>query len=659
MLLGMDMPARNHVCTNIAPQFEHGTISYLLSSTVTRPTAIAPTSTKHCKLNVQEIIDIGPIPKPKPQTLSLEVLNKRGKPKRGKKKHDLSRTDTSLDSANGMQSPTSISPQPEDEPPRSPVPSEMSTTSVTGSGTSSEQTGSGTPPLSTMNFATQCSLDPETIASATTELLQGGCMAGDTMPIRISIHHAKPLKNMQGIVITLFRQGRIDTHPAIPLGPCRRGKRLEYEDYYPKSRTGLGGLSLSSAGSSRSFRQDLNQIFAPIIVDPHTHSHVVNTSISVPVDLFPTIWCVPGAMISFTYYIEIVVDLRSKIGSQDRIRPHMSMTSTQQHGYGDSRISRHEGTDGVSYLSTPGFNYLLTDQLRRTRGVIFTRNEIVVGTRDSARKRGKQREGRSVLADNMPFRGCIHLGREQDPQDPEFDCTRRPSATESQDERQQSIYQTSHQPTAYIPPPDVEEDLDEKARLRRAGQRLLPSAPPQHEGPSSSVPTAPPAINEEDFIRRYGLGPPAPAYAGPSITHFAHSNDTIRYNAAAPLIPGPHDDKQELERQRLLALASSPPTDTTGDEAESAEVRQQGLQPSAPVLYEDDIFDVNDPRVPQVLEDFNIVDESPGNQQASNAGSTADSAPSGEASDTDHGCHEAGPSNDELLDKDNLPVYKR
>ncbi len=506
-----------------------------------------------------------------------------------------------------------------------------------------------------MNGVTQCSLDQEPTASATTELLQGGSMAGETFPIRISIQHAKPLKNMQGIVITLFRQGRIDTHPAIPLGPCRRGKKLEYEDYYPKSRTGLGGLSLSSAGSSRSFRQDLNQIFAPIIVDPHTHTHVVNTSVQVPVDLFPTISCVPGEMITFKYYIEIVVDLRTKVGSQDRIRPHLSMTRTQQHAYGDSKISRHESTDGVGYLSTAGFNCLITDQLRRTRGVIFTRTEVIIGTKDSARKRGKQRERSTIGGDGLLV-NSVQLGREQDPEDPSFDRNRRPSLPETLDEEQQQpVNDTSQQQIAYITPPELEEDLDEKARMRRAEQRLLPSAPPQHDGAPSSVPSAPPAIEEEDFMRRYGLGPPAPAYEGPSTNHFALSNGNAPSNAAAQSIPDPREDKQELERQRLLALASSPPAEDVGNEGNDL----QAPQPSAPVLYEDDFFDVNDPRVPQTADNFPPTSRPNTEEQIPIAECAATPVTTEDRSRVDHGYLEASPSHGHASSNEELPVYKR
>ena len=472
--------------------------------------------------------------------------------------------------------------------------------------------------------------------SAKIEVLQGGCLAGDSFPVKVSIKHNAAVKSMQGIIITMYRQGRIDTHPAIPLGPQRRGEKPKYEDYYPKSLTGLGGLSLTSAGSSRSFRQDLNQIFAPLIVDPQSLTAVINTSMQAPVHLFPTINCVPGGMVSFKYYLEVVVDLRAKIGSQDRLRPHLSMTSGLQHGYGDAKMTKIEYSDSVSYASTPGFNYIVTDQLRRTKGVVFTRTEIIVGTKDSSRKRQKQKEDDSAVDENRSLNTPAVLGVEitqnQDiepgPGDNYTEESHYPSPTASNQQQP---------PINIVPPPEIEEDLDEKGRLRRAEERLLPSAPPPLDDESSSstapVPSAPIADDEEDFIRRYGQTHPAPAY------------------------DGPQDDKQELERQRLLARASAPDPEDYIAEGTSANAADTPyiVQPSAPVLFQDDIFDINDPRVPQIPTD-----------ELQPAGPSRLHGPDALDQNTRNDGHEAGPQNthgpgtEELQpDKESLPVYRR
>lgn len=558
---------------------------------------------------------------------------------------------SSLDSANSTQSPTSTSPSPhtEEDPPRSPVPSEISSASATGSSISSNPISLRTPHIGNSTGTNQDAnaVPYQDTAYAKTEVLQGGCLPGDPLPIRIEIHHTKPIKSMRGVIITLFRQGRIDTQPPMPLGPVRKGEKPKYEDYYPKSRTGLGGLSLSAAGSSRSFRQDLNQVFAPIIIDPQSLTQVINTSIQAPFDLFPTISCVPGAMITFNYFVEIVLDLRGKVGSQDRILDHLSVTNMPQHGYGDPRISKYEGKEGVSYLSTPGFNYLITDQLRRTKGVLFTRSKIIVGTRDSVRRRGKQREGRSLPDSSRSLEASIELGRELEPKELMVEHEERLSQV--QDEQIDGTNYSSPHRTVPIPPPTAEDSLDEKARMKRAEQSLLPSAPPLDDDPSSTLlASAPPAIDEEDFIRRYGFS--VPAYDGPSTAVQQIPNGSQQSHNHDRSAAGPQDDKLEHERWRLLALASSPDDNEEDGVSIVLESYPQGPQPSAPILYQDDIFDVNDPRIPQPSTDDNITDTNDDHDSHTNIHNSHER----------DNANEPDPSHHQVSDNtEDLPVYIR
>ena len=508
--------------------------------------------------------------------------------------------------------------------------------------------------------------------SAKTEVLQGGCLAGDQLPIKVTIRHNRGVKNMEGIIITLYRQGRIDTHPAIPLGPFRKGEKRRYEDYYPKSRTGLGGLSLSSAGSSRSFRQDLAQIIIPVIIDPLSLTAIVNTSIEAPPHLFPSITDVPGAMVNFKYYVEIVVDLRGKLSGQDRLRPHLSMTNAPQHGYGDSKVSRLENPDGVEYHSAPAFNYLITDNLRRTRGIISTKTEVVVGTRDSARKRGKQSGDRPRQSADTSSRNSVDLGRAEQ-RYLEDSVTRFEPAPEVQGRTQPPHRDTIRQPMT-IPPPEPEEELNEKARMRRAEERLLPSEPPQDDDSTRSstapIPSAPPALDEEDFIRRYALNAPAPAYDGPSTIPLGIG----RLAAASPQNPiSPQDDKQELERERLLALASSPDDDV--DDAGAVRNTPRALAPSAPILYQDDIFSINDPRIPEsspadFADDSFAVEEQVDHPEPSassvyedpaNAshGSRENMSLAGHGMHDDNDTHAAKRNDDQHKHDENLPMYSR
>ena len=544
---------------------------------MTRPNALVPTLLQHRKLGFLEAVDIALIPKPKAEMVSIDVGYKRGKVRAVKKKEKAGlRGHATI----GEHNEDFDNHQPDSEHPRSPVPSEFSSATTTDSSLSNASV-SMTPPTRTVIEGAEDAVikPPQNTISAKIEVLQGGCLAGDSFPIRISIKHNTAVKSMQGIIITLYRQGRIDTHPAIPLGPQRRGEKRKYEDYYPKSFTGLGGLSLNSAGSSRSFRQDLNQMFVPIMVDPLSLTAIISTSIQAPIHLFPTITCVPGGMVSFKYYVEVVVDLRAKLGSQGRIREHLTMTSGLQHGYGDAKMTRVECSDGVKYAGTPGFNYLVTDQLRRTKGVVFTRTEMVVGTKDSSRKRQKQREDQSTVGENRSSNESAALDTEMTAE-LDLEPLHRESYAEVRGSPCPPVGDPEQHPVVIIPPPDIEEDLDEKGRLRRAEERLLPSAPPEDDVSSSSaapIPSAPIAIDEEDFIQRYCQNHPAPAYDG-----------------------APQDDKLELERQRLLAQASAP--DMEIDDAEGASAglgSSYAVQPSAPVLYEDDVFDINDPRIPR------------------------------------------------------------
>ncbi|KAL9127427.1 MAG: hypothetical protein Q9217_003696 [Psora testacea] len=601
--------------------FENGTITYLVTSTLTRPTTISPTLVKHLKLKVKEKIDIAPIPIPRPQSVSLEAVRSRRPVIHMKRKPSAQQAEreAALTSTDELRDGSPSSPASAIDIPGSPVSSELSSTSVPSSNTSNTYTAAGgvsaTDGKSTASASISFAASDKTI-TAQTEILQGGCLPGDVLPIKVSIDHIKPIKSMQGLIITLYRSARVDTHPALPLGPSNRQGTAKYEDYYPKSRTGLGGLSLSSAGSSRTFRQDLAQTITPLMVDPQSLTAIIKTSIQVPEHIFPTIHGVPGSMIIFKYFIEVVIDLRGKLG-QDRLLPKLNMIDTPQHAYGDPRINMEHGHDGTTFSATPGFSYLITDQIRRQKGVVHTRTEVVIGTRDSARSRGKQKEENGgVEAITQP---TYPPGSEDDR------CSQATSGGHAPDySRHQQQYDVTQSQTFQqvftSPLPDTADSLDEKAQLRRLEQTLLPSAPPQDaDSPLAAAPTpsAPFAFDEEDFIHRYGLPAPAPAYESPQVSS---GSETIQSGTCTQSLPGPGlnrtehgirvpamppspidtgDDKQELERQRLMTLASSP--DHVNPDAEpsiSTTHQAPHIIPSAPILFEDE---VNDTLVEQTL----------------------------------------------------------
>ncbi|KAK1834688.1 putative pH-response regulator protein palF/rim-8 [Podospora conica] len=598
--------------------FERGTISYLITATLTRPTSIAPTMICERKIYLVERLDIGSVIVPRSRTIYLEPISKRTKKKRqtGAERESSSTSNTSatpepasdLDSTRANENSTegSLSIIGEDlgqdaiNNPRSPgtqydmrsVSGDSAGTASTGptravevtlTGTSGAQSGAKIGPAVRNRTIT-----------ATIELLRGGCLAGDMVPVRISVQHIRRIKSMHGVIITLYRQGRIDSAPPLPLSrelTKREAKRLEKEEYYPKSKTGLGGLSLSSAGSCSVFRKDLSQVFAPLIIDPATLTASVTTSIRIPEDVFPTIKGVPYEMITFKYNIEVIVDLGGKLANQ---------IQTSKMGPGAAPFVGNPYEAGAASLASWSTSIIDTDRLRREKGVICVVDEVVVGTLDSSRLRGKSVKP-SPSTRSQPYTpdqrtpshgpGWPHPVAETD-QDlesyPEEEYSPYPEAAPHH-----HYWHIPPTPAVsaphYIPPPDPLPDdrtLTEKDRIRQAEQRLLPSQPPI-AGASSAAPG-----DEENIYDADDQPPDAPPPLVPPDEPSAPSLDDL-----APPPPHGTEDKQELERRRLLAEASAPPEfpedydDNNGESSASAAgpsapPLEEG--PSAPVLGEDE-----------------------------------------------------------------------
>ena len=486
----------------------------------------------------------------------------------------------------------------------------ISSVSAVSSSKLSSRTGNGLP-MSESSRANEDRSSTTSIGDGTitaiAELVRGGCLPGDFLPVKISIEHTKPVTSVQGIIITLYRLGRIDMHPVIPIGPSQKGKKPEYEDYYPKSRTGLGGLSLSSAGSSHVFRMDLAQSFAPLIIDPTTLTAVINASVRVPDDVFPSITCVPGGMINFSYFVEVVMDLRGKLAGQDRLLPRLGMTSTTS-TYGHEDLPSWTARDSPRATQLYAQNFVGTDEIRREKSVVACVFEIVVGTRDSARKATKK----NGHAENVGSVECQSNGLYSEPieyvdqQSVEYDheyilCG------QDQDELDEAVDLGLQSPILNLPT-EPEEGLDEKQQIRRAEERLLPSAPPLETAGSSlmtlrDIPSAPsPSALYLDNPQLYE--PSAPAYSGPSppsietIVSSSPNASTAGINGVDSTIEpvrlgAPTIDKEECERRRLLEAASSPSdyVDEEGIDESSRELQDHARQmhppPSAPFLDED------------------------------------------------------------------------
>lgn len=419
-------------------------------------------------------------------------------------------------------------------------------------------------------------------------------------------------------------------YPQLPIGTPEKGKKPVYEDYYPKSRTGLGGLSFGVTRTSSVFRKDLSQVFCPLIVDPNTMSAEIKTSIRVPENAFPTITRVPGAMISFRYYVEVVMDIRGKLTGQDRFLPRLNMMANNL--YGNGKVSTGmENQRGMTTSNVAG-NILDTDQVRRDKSVIACVFEVIVGSKDSSR--GQRQETPSVSEqnhqhspphDDSPSQHIQFIDQFPPVHQDEHNHDRN---IDRQDRPPTDEYAPISPPPQFIPPNQPEEIVDEKTRLRRAEEMLLPSAPPtdgdssEAAGPSSShLPPTAPILNEDeshyqlthidqihnDFSLMHR--PSSPAASAPSTDTItptyrvanSHSPSTgtpvQRWSEAVatasthalPLQHNTQDDKQELERQRLLSRASAPP-DTHAPNDSDRVGTVTSFAPTAPVLTEEDII---------------------------------------------------------------------
>ncbi|KAE8380317.1 hypothetical protein BDV26DRAFT_257793 [Aspergillus bertholletiae] len=566
----------------------------MLTSTLTKPTTINPTVSCRRRVNLMENIDIAPFPAPKARVVTLEPVSRRT---RSKTKAKSTHSDTAPDSTS-VDVSVSGAAGPDNRPPLSPAPSNVSSSSRLSNSSQSFQIASdpsssaGTGLRNSEARSITPSVGDKTI-TAKMEVLRAGVLPGDTLPIKVTINHCKQVRSPHGIIITLYRQGRIDLHPSIPVGSSANGKKPVYEDIYPRSRTGLGGLTIGTSRSSSAFRKDLAQTFAPLVVDPTTLTAIVKTSIRIPEDAFPTITRTPGSMINFRYYVEVVVDLRGKLTSPERFLPRFNLVTAGSNYSPSGKILNPTDANSTAITANWAGNILDTDQIRREKGVVAVAFEVVIGTRDSHRRNNQPRRASSTAASSdlqsSAGHGPVdgeHLPADQHPV-PNGE-SEYPSPEEyGQQELFWPEYGDEPQPQyqslgEIVSAPQSEEPTDEKARMRHAEQMLLPSQPPNEAeaGPSTDVPTAP-VLPEDDHINGYHHLPSPTENTVPQALMSAESVQTVVPGSSVmgqPSAPG--DDKQELERQRLLMEASAP--DENGPSSSNA---VDG--PSAPVFHDE------------------------------------------------------------------------
>ncbi|KAH8675323.1 hypothetical protein BX600DRAFT_431910 [Xylariales sp. PMI_506] len=623
--------------------FERGTISYLVTATLTRPTSISPTTSAETKVALVERVDVGLVSPPRERRVTMHAMHKRQRRKKtaaasttpSRSRSNLTIPESSeaasdFDSVraneNSNNSSADSSTQSGNDSfhlPRSPIQSDIQS-ELSAESTASHNSNSGRGGVD----AGAASKAPGSIAedreiTATVELLKGGYLPGELLPVKIKVEHNRRMKSLHGIIVTFYRQGRVDYAPPASLFSnlsAEEARKLEREEYYPKSRTGLGGLSLSSAGSCSVFRKDLSQAVAPLIIDPVTLSAHINTSVRVPEDVFPTIKNIPGGLIGFKYHVEVIVDLGGRLAGQSQGTPQPPARG---------RVGSVPGTSGEGSATASAFDAQFrgagnwnntmfdTDHIRREKGVITVSFEVVVGNVNSNRSRGKAIARSLPTLETHPELDHVAEGDDEiysglergdhgdyeesktpwGPHDSPGDYY--PQSPTDQAPRYQFDTQESVAP-AYVPPPQIpnQNGLSDKERARQAEERLLPSQPSQpasvytEAGPSWATPrngpssqlglppwdpdesTAPPAgqnASAED-------GPSAPTLA--DLSQMAHTHPT--------------DDKQELERRRLLAEASAPPQMPEDIEPDGPSAPPVGSsiihEASAPVLDEHNMY---------------------------------------------------------------------
>jgi hypothetical protein len=638
----------------------------MVSATLTRPTSIAATITCDRKVTLVERLDIGHVPTPRPRTIFLEPISKRSRNRRKSAALDKASSAAaaaataaaaaSSDVNDYTSEAGSVDPSVVTEDSgrdravdvrtfdQSDIRSEFSGES----GRSVSTSGFSRAELAQVASAKQQVVDDKTI-TATIELVRGGCLPGDTVTVRVNVHHIKRVKSMNGVIVTLFRQGKIDSSPSSALFTDKmtkeERKRFEKQDAFPRSRTGLGGLSLSSSGSTSVFRKDLDQGTAPLITHPTTLGAAVTVSVKLPDDSFPTIRNVPGEMVSFKYQVEVIVDLGGRLSNKFQ--------------GGQSRVGQvnNSGFETNKNTYTSRSSIADTAPLRREKGVISVTMETIVGSSDSSRTRAA-RASQSSRALRITAQSdddeAYHTEHSQ-PDDSHWGTpyvngqsanhyfTQHHTANQRYYGPPSAPHPSQQQPPTpggpsqpypypangdiheatpeYIPPPEVidERNMTDKERIRQAETRLLPSQPPapgsgsgssaaaDNAGSSSSAPNAPnaPDASFDDI---------------PGDEHAQDEDETPRVDPARPALdlvsldegpsaPPPTDlegsanaeptqDKQEVERRRLMGEASAPPEvpedmqrqQDAGPSRSETNQQEAEMEPSAPTLTEDDAY---------------------------------------------------------------------
>lgn len=578
--------------------FERGSIVYFITAVLTRlpesPKGTSIVQHNSHRIDFLERVDIGTKPVPRPVNLYIEPLlrNRKGKgvasasgsesflpglplERDEARSHDidLQNVHVSFDDASSIEHVARTS---HVYSPSSHIPSDrrsevsMSIESTFSSSTAARSVRSCDPFPWTVP-PSRISLDQQTI-TATFTLQRAGFLPGQTIPIQCWVQHVRPITSARGLVVTLYRESRLDTSK----GNRDRGDTATISE---DSWTGLSGFGISSGGSVSRFRKELCQTYCPIYFDLNTFAARVVPVVKVPANAFPTLKSSPSDIVRFTYYAEILLDLDGR------------MSKSLQNAAQGSRSVRNGGgemllNDGC--LERWSEDFWDTNQLRRVKGTISIRLPIIIGTMDSSRLRNRSNQPmyRQQYFDyheysnrqgpyTMPSLGSWdEINWSQPSGTPHkngpyqysgYEDGRHASSSRTLPVEQpvavtmgtlsEKQFPLSPEPPSYtasnphrISEPQRTQFPSEKEAIQQAENALLPSCPDDVGvvGPSTLL-SAPPAI------------PSAPTDVFPEESAFASApaledSATLSRTDAYP----PIDDKQELERRRLMYEASAP-----------------------------------------------------------------------------------------------------
>ena len=513
---------------------------------MTRPPTIgiAPTVTTRRPVKYRQKIDVAILRVPKPRKVTLEPVST-SKPKLVRRLTSTSNDDdrdssrlSSTSKLDHQRRGTETVPFPVDESHRtqeSPLLSGASSVSIATSGPKD----AAVPPASRSSHSSQ---DPGASASQTStgskvitasfELQRGGALPGDAVPMTIQVQHTKPIRSLYGVVATLYRQARVDMHPNLPVTSGDRTRGIvKKEDYYPRSKTGLGGLSLAAAGSSQVWRKDLSQAIAPLYIDHQTLTATVRPVIHVPEDVFPTLSNAPGDMIAFRYFVEVMIDINGKCaGRTGGSAPDASSVHSAPPSLNLGNDNEETRAQPTASDKSPFYH------LSTAKGAVKFQCELVIGSHDTAKNKGKGKDTEQTNLEQTGT-GLQETTRRPHPNSDKPYLETEPFAPPSNktqndydahdfhydydygygydydpnyDPRYYDYYNANtHNPDTgapwpsysqgqelFAPPPPLPQDseLSEKERLRRAEETLYPSRPPgvvDHARNGDSGPSAP------------------------------------------------------------------------------------------------------------------------------------------------------------------------